>query len=137
MRFYKGSSHYVVAVTCSEEGNGKHLILSVVPQNLDVWAWEKYYKQEAPSHPVSVQKVEVEVLPRESIASEPKLSEEAENQPTIFERKELLSRGESVHTWQGNKTERQVIARIPESVACGLRIENWSKHLCSQRDPLH
>jgi len=131
MRFFKGTSHYVIAITCREEGSGKHLVLSVVPQNLDVWAWEKYYKQEGPSHPVSVQKVDVEILPTESIASEPKLREEAEGSPTIFERKDLLSRGESVHTWQGNKTERQVIAGVAESVACGLRIENWSKHVLS------
>ena len=128
MRFFKGTSHYVVAVTCREEGAGTHLVLSVVPQNLDVWAWEKYYKQDAPNHQVSVQKIE-EIIPTESTESEPKLEEEeGGGKPTIFERKDLLSRGESVHTWQGNKTERQVIAGVAESIACGLRIENWSKY---------
>jgi len=128
MRFFKGTSHYVVAVTCREEGAGTHLVLSVVPQNLDVWAWEKYYKQDAPNHQVSVQKIE-EIIPTESTESEPKLEEEeGGGKPTIFERKDLLSRGESVHTWQGNKTERQVIAGVTESIACGLRIENWSKY---------
>jgi hypothetical protein len=132
MRFFKGTSHYVVAVTCMEEGEGVHLVVSVVPQSLDVWAWEKYYKQEAPQHQVSVQRVDVEILPTESIASEPKLREEEEDEPTIFDRKDLLSRGESVHTWQGNKTERQVIAGVTETVACGLRIENWSKYVLSK-----
>jgi len=132
MRFYKGTSHYVVAVTCREEGNGKHLVLSVIPQNLDVWAWEKYYKQDSHSPPaVSVQKIEVEILPTEPLIPEHKMREEAESQPGIFERKDLLTRGESVHTWQGNKTERQVMAGVTESVACGIRIENWSKYQLS------
>ena len=25
----------------------------MIPQNLDVWAWEKYYKQASPSHAAS------------------------------------------------------------------------------------
>jgi len=133
MRFFKGTSHYVVAVTCRDEGGGTHLVMSVVPQSLDVWAWEKYYKQDAPQHQVSVQMVDQEILPTESAGSDPKLKEEEEEaKPTIFERKDLLTRGESVHTWQGNKTERQVIAGVVESVACGLRIENWSKHVLGE-----
>jgi len=129
MRFYKGTSHYVVAVTCLEEGSGSHLVLSIVPQNLDVWAWEKYYKQEAQSHPGH--NFEVEILPTEALLPEQKLREETESEPGIFERKDLLSRGESVHMWQGNKTERQVMAGVTESVASGIRIENWSKYLLS------
>ena len=131
MRFYKGTSHYVVAVTCREEGSGTHLVLSVIPQNLDVWFWEKYYKQDAHNHLVSLQKIEVAILPTEPVLPEPKLREETESEPGIFERKDLLSRGESVHTWQGNKTERQVMAGVTESVACGIRIENWSKYVLS------
>ena len=69
MRFYKGSNHYVVALTCHKVGDTTHhLVLSLIPLNLDVWAWEKYYKQEAPQQahqvqvtPVSLQKVDIEL----------------------------------------------------------------------------
>ena len=27
-------------------GSSLQLVVSVIPQNLDVWAWEKYYKQQ-------------------------------------------------------------------------------------------
>jgi len=132
MRFYKGTSHYVVTVTCRQEGPGKHLVLSVVPQNMDVWSWEKYYKQKGPEQAVSVQKVDLEISPTESIVARPRNEYELEDEPPIFERKELLARGESVLTWQGNKTERQVIASVGKSVACGLRIENWSQHTLNE-----
>ena len=49
-------------------GDSFQLIVSTIPQNLDVWAWEKYYKQEAPQQahqvqvtPVSLQKVDIEL----------------------------------------------------------------------------
>ena len=54
--------------------------------------------------------------------------DEFENQAGIFERKELLSKGDSVLKWmKGNKTEAQLMAGISTSVGCGLRLENWSQ----------
>ena len=56
------------------------------------------------------------------------LSEEADSEPGIFERKELLSPGPSVLEVVGNRSEREVVARLGSSVAVGLRVENWSRH---------
>ena len=85
MRYYRATKDYVVAVTCRDEGPGLHLILSVVPQHLDVWAWEKYYKQ---NHLVSVQKIDI--LQTESLPTIPPLREEDDSGPGIFQHKELL-----------------------------------------------
>ena len=67
MRFYKDSNHYVVALTCHKVGDTTHhLVLSLIPLNLDVWAWEKYYKHQAApadTKTVSLQKIDVEVVP--------------------------------------------------------------------------
>ena len=46
MRFFKGTKHYVVAVSSRKVEQSYELTVSMIPQNLDVWAWEKYYKQE-------------------------------------------------------------------------------------------
>ena len=90
------------------------LIVSVIPQNLDVWAWEKYYKQESPSLAASE---EVKIVtkapaskPVPATASEQLevVREEEDGEPGIFTRKDLLSPGDSVLDWVGNKTERQV-----------------------------
>jgi len=128
MRYYKATQEYVVAITCQEEGPGLHLVVSVVPQHLDVWAWEKHYKHHPQSHQVSVQRVELEILPTKSLPAEPPLREETDSGPGIFQHKKLLIQGESVRTWQGNKTELQLLAETAGSAACGLRIENWSRH---------
>ena len=109
------------------------MVLSVIPQKLDVWAWEKYYKKEslaADSKTVSLQKIDVEVVPTQSLPSDDasQLSEEADREPGIFQRKELLSPGESVLEVVGNRSEKEVLARLGSSVAAGVRIENWSRH---------
>ena len=41
MRMYKGTTHYVVVVSSASAGAATKLSLAVLPQNLDVWAWEK------------------------------------------------------------------------------------------------
>ena len=69
MRFDRGTDDFVIAVTCLEEGRGLNLVVSVVPQHLDVWAWKKYYKVSLQNHLVSVQGVDLEVLPTESLPS--------------------------------------------------------------------
>ena len=91
----------------------------MIPQNLDVWAWEKYYKQESPSLAASE---EVKIVtkapasrpaPPSSVTASEQLDsvrEEEDGEPGIFTRKDLLSPGDSVLDWVGNKTERQVHA---------------------------
>ena len=134
-------------------------MVSVIPQNLDVWAWEKYYKHQAApvdTKTVSLQKIDVEVVPTQSLPSdgegEPslmfvspdlkinsaatELSEEADREPGIFERKELLSPGPSVWEVVGNRSERDVLARLGSSVAVGVRIENWSRHQLTRPEVL-
>ena len=130
-RYYCGTPDFVIAVTCEEEGRGLHLVVSVVPQHLGVCAWQKYYKDSPEIHLVSVQRVDLEILPTQSLPSKPLLREETDTGPGIFEHKELLIRGESVQTWQGNMTEHQVLAVIESPVACGVRVENWSKYSLS------
>jgi len=98
-----------------------------------VWAWEKHYKNLQPDLPTATkQKIEVEILPTERIQSRKAQREELENQPGIFERKELLTNGESILSYLGNKTEYQLMAGIGTSVACGVRVENWSQHSLTQ-----
>jgi len=132
MRFYKGTNHYVVAVTCHKIGDSFQLIVSTIPQNLDVWAWEKYYKQEAAppmqTTPVSLQKVDIKLSTIDPFHELENIEdEESDQEAGIFERKELLTPGESVLDFVGNKTERQVLAGLPVSPCVGIRIENWSK----------
>jgi len=139
MRFYKGTDQYVVAVTAREEEGGgilegsppMHLVLSVIPQRLDVWAWEKYYKQAE-----VLQRIDVELLPTEATPlpqprNRPPI-DELENQPGIFERKDLLTRGSGLTQWVGNSTERGVMTAAGGSVAIGVRLENWSGYTLTQ-----
>ena len=105
----------------------------MIPQNLDVWAWEKYYKQESPGLTLSDEVMIVTPPPASSrataTASEPEeaVREEEDGEPGIFSRKELLTPGESVLDWVGNRTERQVLAGLPVGLGVGVRIENWSR----------
>ena len=48
---YKGTTHYVVVVSSASAGAATKLSLAVLPQNLDVWAWEKYYRAAGPAAP--------------------------------------------------------------------------------------
>jgi len=139
MRFYKGDQ-YVVAVTAREEQEEEggsvrrgsppmHLVLSVIPQRLDVWAWEKYYKQAE-----VVQRIDVEILPTEATSTARNRApiDELENQPGIFERKDLLTQGSGLTQWVGNSTERGVMTAAGGSVAIGIRLENWSSYTLTQ-----
>jgi len=140
MRFYKGTDKYVIAVTAREEQEEggvsgsppMHLILSVIPQRLDVWAWEKYYKQ-----PEVLSRIDVELLPTEPPAPLPEPQngapiDELEDQPGIFERKDLLTKGSGIIQWVGNRTERGVLTAAGGSVAIGVRLENWSGYTLTQ-----
>lgn len=113
----------------------------MIPQNLDVWAWEKYYKQASPSHAASEEvKIVTKTPASRPAASSPApaseqleaVREEEDGEPGIFTRKELLSPGDSVLDWVGNKTERQVLAGLPVNLGVGVRIENWSRHPLTQ-----
>ena len=75
-------------------GSSLQLVVSVIPQNLDVWAWEKYYKQQ--DSPISSTRPGVElrtVTPQtpapssSSSSSNSKISEEEDQDPGIFSRK--------------------------------------------------
>ena len=77
-------------------GSSLQLVVSVIPQNLDVWAWEKYYKQQ--DTPISSTRPGVElrtVTPApapsrsssSSSSSNGKISEEEDQDPGIFSRK--------------------------------------------------
>ena len=112
----------------------------MIPQNLDVWAWEKYYKQESTSFAASEEVKVVTKTPASSPAPSPvpaseqmeAVREEEDGEPGIFTRKELLTPGDSVLDWVGNKTERQVLAGLPVNLGVGIRIENWSRHPLTQ-----
>ena len=96
-----------------------------------MWAWEKYYKEESPAtntQSVSLQKIDLQLLPTQSSPPDQQLSEEEDSEPGIFSRKELLTPGETVLEVVGNRSERQLLARMGGSVAVGLRVENWSRH---------
>jgi len=140
MRFYKGTDRYVIAVTAREEeeegGSVRgsppmHLVLSVIPQRLDVWAWEKYYKEAE-----VLQRIDVELLPTEAAPLPQSQNgapiDELENQPGIFERKDLLTQGSGITQWVGNSTERAVLTAAGGSVAIGIRLENWSGYTLTQ-----
>ena len=68
-------SNYLRCQVGDQSGQSHHLVLSVIPQNLDVWAWEKYYKHQSAPAPadtktVSLQKIDVEVVPTQSLPSD-------------------------------------------------------------------
>lgn len=72
MRFFKGSQHFVAAVTCRKIEESFQLTVSLIPQNLDVWAWEKYYKQDSGVTSTSTQgstRAQTRVLPTQNIVS--------------------------------------------------------------------
>ena len=76
-------------------GEAIQLVVSVIPKNLDVWAWEKYYKQEAVHHvqvtPVSLQKVDIELPTKDAFHGVDNIEdEESDQEAGIFERKEYL-----------------------------------------------
>ena len=109
--------------------------MSLIPQSLDVWAWEKYYKQQAETQtkPVTLEKLDIRTRSPVTSVTGPgtpghELSEESDQEAGIFERKDLLTPGESVLDFVGNKSERQVLASLPVSLCVGIRIENWSRY---------
>ena len=74
-------------------GSSLQLVVSVIPQNLDVWAWEKYYKQQDTPGTGTRPGVELRTVtphtpaPTPSSSSNSKISEEADQEPGIFSRK--------------------------------------------------
>jgi len=131
MRMYKGTTHYVVVVSSASTGSATQLTLAVLPQNLDVWAWEKYYRAAGPAAPAGAATLQrVELGGGTEAAATTEWSEEADTRPAIFSRKELLSAGESLAR-AGNRTARQVMGGLGGSVACGVRVENWSRYRLS------
>ena len=49
------------------------------------------------------------------------IDDESDSEPGIFARKDLLTPGESVLDYVGNKSERQVVAALPVSLCVGIR----------------
>ena len=76
-------------------GSSLQLVVSVIPQNLDVWAWEKYYKQQDTPGTSTRRGVELRTVtpqtqapaPSSSSSSNSKVSEEEDQDPGIFSRK--------------------------------------------------
>ena len=120
MRYFKGTQDYVVAVSChqSQSSGSLQLILSVVPQHLDVWSWEEHYKE------VSFQKVDWEPPPTQ--ASAVRINEEEDTRPGIFVYKELLNDGESLGLWKTARTK--IHDKSENSIVCTLEVENWSRY---------
>ena len=75
-------------------GSSLQLVVSVIPQNLDVWAWEKYYKQQDTPGTSTRRGVELRTVTPQtqtpapsSSSSNSKISEEEDQDPGIFSRK--------------------------------------------------
>ena len=75
-------------------GSSLQLVVSVIPQNLDVWAWEKYYKQQDTPDTATRPGVELRTVTPQtpapsssSSSSNSKISEEEDQDPGIFSRK--------------------------------------------------
>ena len=75
-------------------GSSLQLVVSVIPQNLDVWAWEKYYKQQDTPGTGTRPGVELRTVTPQtpapsssSSSSNSKISEEEDQDPGIFSRK--------------------------------------------------
>ena len=73
-------------------GSSLQLVVSVIPQNLDVWAWEKYYKQQdtpgtSTRRGVELRTVTPQTQAPSSSSSSSKISEEEDQDPGIFSRK--------------------------------------------------
>ena len=70
-------------------GSSLQLVVSVIPQNLDVWAWEKYYKQQDTPGTSTRRGVELRTVTPQTPApsSSSKVSEEEDQDPGIFSRK--------------------------------------------------
>lgn len=131
-RLYRATDKYVVSAACIREGQSQHLTLSVVPQNMDIWAWEKYYKAakaETLQHQVEPQQKEEKnvAMPTSSADSAGPQYAAMEDEPGIFERKDLLLPGVSARVL-GNRTEMELLARSPGSVGLAIRLENWSRY---------
>jgi len=136
MRFYKANDKYILTVRCDKEGANYHLTMSLLPQNMDFWAWEKYYKQNV-DQSASVQKVDFQgtttnndehKFKETSVPFDDEFNPNLDNEQGIFERKNLLSKGKS-YTLKGNRTERELMARESDSVGTLVRLENWSKEM--------
>ena len=73
-------------------GSSLQLVVSVIPQNLDVWAWEKYYKQQDTPGTGTRPGVELRTVTPNTQTPAPssssgKISEEEDQEPGIFSRK--------------------------------------------------
>jgi len=132
VRFFKASDKFVLTVSCSVQGDGHHMLrVSVLPQSMDFWAWEKYYKQPAKlAKSSTVQKIDISPtkLPEipKIVPFDGSLNPELENEQGVFERKDLLMPGRS-KVLQGDKTAREMLSKLEGSVAAAISIENWSR----------
>jgi len=137
MRFFKASDKYVLSGSCKKEGENWHLTISILPQNMDFWAWEKYSKVAGKlAKTVTIQKIDFPpsptkkaqtVIPDPEKKSNKIVDPDLENEPGIFERKDLLIAGRSLDL-QGNRTDRELLAKESEDVATLVRFENWSAY---------
>ncbi len=129
----RGEMHYMLKVT-------------LVPQNVDIWFWTKYFKEEAermavtqqPKPPTSSnnnnnnkKKLEAhrKALPKVSKENN-KRHEEVESRP-LYDRPELLQEGISIvdlHD-RGISSLREALRTQAKShsVAVGIQIENWTR----------
>ena len=116
------------------------LIITIVPQRVDVWGWVKYFQEGAkervsssvPTLPSSTSSLSHERTSSAAKANNDKLllqDEEMKTKP-IYHRKELLKPGPTLTKLedQGFRNLRDTMStQVATEVAMGLQVENWSR----------
>jgi len=113
-----------------DEGDTLHykLRLSLVPPNIDVWGWVKYYRE---PHELTAAKQNNNIKPTAKPASNrrPNEGQKMEKTGGLFEKKYLLENDTQLTLLaKQNMTLRKALALLNESVALGLLVENWSAY---------
>lgn len=107
------------------EGDTLHyrLRVSLVPSNIDVWGWVKYYRE--PYEVSLTQKKTKNNKPTKVTTTDTQERQEL----ALYEKKELLDNDTALEILnKKNLTLRKALAFADSSIALGIRLENWSAY---------
>ncbi len=131
-RLLVADGSFTVAAEVSSSSSLKHYVLKVtiIPPNVDIWGWLKYYKKDMEA--AQRKRSQSEALPK--ITKSPSTNDD--DSPSLRDQKELLSEGPGLMDLhdQGFANLKEALASKAKgySVAVGILVENWTRFRLGQ-----
>jgi hypothetical protein len=126
-----GFFRFVVAANMTmNEGDILHyrLRVSVVPPNIDVWGWVKYYREPFEAEQQQ-QQTSVVSNKNKNKFLKPLLKPKSQGDIGMFDQKHLLTNDTQMNALhRNNLTLRKSLALLDASIGMGILVENWSAY---------